>query len=244
MKRIIVCTLAILMTASCVLALPSAPRRHFDDRAGIVSSNDASTLAATLAAFETRTNIQMVVTVLPEMDGEISDFCNRLYESWGIGSSRDDRGVLVAIFPEQGQSRIEVGYGLEGDLPDVIANRILAQMLEIPRDQAAQRLGYVMVQVAARVAPGDPLAEGQFTGGQVSSSSSKSRGRGLGNLIWLLIIFSFMGGGGYGRRRWLGPLLLMSAMGGGRSGGGGGFGGGGFSGGGGMSGGGGASGGW
>lgn len=229
---------------------PAPPARHFDDRVGIVAEADASRLADALAGFEQRTGIQFVVTVQPELEGDLETTANRLYESWGIGRRGSDRGVLFAVFPGAGQTRIEVGYGLEDSLPDVVASRILRRMMEMPREPAAARFAFVIRQVAGAVAPGDPLAQGATP--RRAAGSKRSRGLGV---IPILIFFFILtriarsrgGGGG------LGPLIIASALHdatrGGRGGGWGGFGGGGggfggFSGGGGMSGGGGASGGW
>jgi len=237
----------LVATATAVAAdLPAAPARQFDDRVGIVAGADAARLADALAGFEQRTGIQFVVTVLPELgEGDLETSVNRIYQAWGIGGKASNRGVLLAVFPREGQSRIEVGYGLEDSLPDVVASRILRRMMEMPREPAAARFAFVIQQVAGAVAPGDPLARGATP----RSAAGGKRGRGLG-VIPLLVMFIIVSriarsrGGGGG----LGPLIIASALhdatrgGWGGGGGGGGFGG--FSGGGGMSGGGGASGGW
>ncbi len=233
--------------------LPPAPRAHFDDRVGLVPRADAVRFAEALAGFEQRTGIQFVVTVLPALDGELSDTVNRLYESWGVGQRGSDRGVLFAVYPAEGLTRIEVGYGLEETLPDAVANRILDGMFALPRDPAAARFAYVVQEVARAVAPDDPLAQGRLP------VTARSR-RGNDGLPWPLLVFFLilmLTGGRRARRSWLGPLIIASALndrrrggrddswggwGGGFGGGGGGFGG--FSGGGGLSGGGGASGRW
>jgi uncharacterized protein len=238
----------VIMVAASAVALPSAPATHVLDQAGLMSANEQRVIAGNLASFERRTGIQLLVAVLDDLEGSIEGDAVALYESWGIGGKGEDRGVLICLWPNNAGSRIEVGYGLEGDLTDLESGRLLRRMVDIPRSNPLQRVAFLISGVAAEIAPGDPLAEGKFAGIQ-QRTSSKKRGRGgLGNIIWLLIMVSLMGGGRFGRSRWLGPLMIASALGGGRGGGygggGGGFGGGGFSGGGGMSGGGGASGGW
>jgi uncharacterized protein len=240
---------ALLATAAAAADLPAPPARHFDDRTGLVADTDAARLADALAGFEQRTGIQFVVTVLPKLEGDLETTVTRLYEAWGIGRKGRDRGVLFAVFPREGQTRIEVGYGLEDSLPDVVASRILRRMLEMPREPVAARFAFVIRQVAGAVAPGDPLASGATP----RRAAGSKRSRGFGVIPFLLFFFILTriarnrGGGG------LGPLIIASALldstrgggGGGWGGGGGGGGGfGGFSGGGGMSGGGGASGGW
>ncbi len=222
--------------------LPAPPPRHFHDAVGLVDPAEGALLADALSGYEQRTGIQFVVAVLPEIDGDLEDYVNRLYEGWAIGDKQTQRGVLLAVFPEQRRSRLEVGYGLEGAVPDVRASRLLRQMTEIPSSEPGRRLASVMVGVARLATPEDPLAQGQI-GREPDRRSAK---RGLRSFLLPLLLFFLIGGGGYGRRRWLGPLILMSALSGGgsRGGFGGGGGGGGFSGRGGFSGGGGASGGW
>ena len=92
--------------------------------------------------------------------GNLEDYVNRLYEHWRIGQRETQRGVLFVVFPEQRKTRIEVGYGLEENLPDITAGRILKNMLKIPGRPADKRFDYVIGQVAAAVAPDDPLAKG------------------------------------------------------------------------------------
>ena len=210
--------------------LPAPPSGYFDDRVGLVDDAQTARFAEALAAFGQRTGIQFVVTVLPELDGDVETYTNRLFQSWRIGGKEANRGVLFAVFPRSGQTRIEVGYGLEDSLPDVVSSRILRKMMELPREPAAARFAFVITSVAR----GD--------GGRARSGARRDRGIG-GIVLFLIIMLLLRGRGGL-----LGPLIIASALnnrgGGGGWGGFSGGGGGGFSGGGGMSGGGGASGGW
>ena len=140
--------------------LPPAPARHFDDAVGLVDEDAARRFADDLYSFEQRTGIQFVVAVLPEHSGNLEDYVNRLYEHWRIGQSETHRGVLFVSSRPEKQTRIEVGYGLEEALPDVIASRILKGMLRLPRESGRKRIAYVIRQVASAVAPDDPLAQG------------------------------------------------------------------------------------
>ncbi len=220
--------------------LPPPPTRHFHDEAGLVGRAEAARLAGLLAGFEQRTGIQFLIAALPPHAGELADHVNRLYEHWGIGKRGEDRGVLLAVFPQQREARLEVGYGLEENLPDAIANRILDGMYRLPREPASARFLYVMQEVARAVAPEDPLARG----GAPVPRGQDDDGTPLALLLPLLVFLLLAGG--RGRSRWLGPLIIASSLGGGRRGSGwtGGGLGGGFRGGGGFSGGGGASGRW
>lgn len=246
----------LLLTAWATLAgaaLPPAPSTFVLDQTDLIPDDAERVIAQNLALFEQRTGIQLLVAVLAEVESDVADDAVRLYEAWGIGKKGEDRGVLFCIWPRARQTRIEVGYGLEPDLTDLESGRLLRQMLELPRDDPAGRVAFVVTGIAKEVAPDDPLARGEWQGLQRRRAQRKGDGLDLGDLIWLIIIFAMIGGGGAGRSRWLGPLIIASSLsGGGRRRGGGGFGGfggggggfGGFSGGGGLSGGGGASGGW
>ena len=150
--------------------LPPAPAQHFVDKVGLVTPDEAQQLADALYGFEQRTKIQFVVAVLPEHAGVLDDFTNRLYEHWKIGSKDTNKGVLFVVFPDQRETRIEPGYGLEETLPDVVASRILRGMVDIPREPAAGRLVYVIREVARAIAPDDPLATGA---GQAAQALAK-----------------------------------------------------------------------
>ncbi|MBU1675845.1 TPM domain-containing protein, partial [bacterium] len=214
-----ICLLA-LTAAAAHAAPPPAPGHHFDDRVGLISRDEAAAFTRTLEAFEKRTGIQFVVTILPELEGDLEDTVNRIYESWRIGDRETERGVLLAVFPRDKRSRLEVGYGLEGELTDLKSGRILREMQELPADPAAQRFALVMIRVAEAVAPDDPLAAGEFAEGY-TYSSRRGRTRGLPGIIFWIILILALTGGRAGRNRWLGPLIIASSLsGGGRRGGG------------------------
>ena len=69
----------------------------------------------------------MIVATFPNVpDGYVlEDFSQRTAEAWGIGQKKDDNGVALFVFPNDRKTRIEVGYGLEGALPDIVAKRII-----------------------------------------------------------------------------------------------------------------------
>ncbi|MFH2054013.1 MAG: TPM domain-containing protein [bacterium] len=267
--RVILWPVLLLAAVACTVLpasgradeFPPPPPRHFHDAVGLVGDAAARKFADDLYGFEQRTGIQFVVAVLLRHSGSLEDHVNRLYEHWGIGQRETQRGVLFVVFLEQKESRIEVGYGLEASLPDVAAGRILRNMVKIPASPADRRFSYVIGQVAAAVAPGDPLAGGGEPGGARPATNRNTRALIICLVIFLILVIVI----GTIIARFLGPLVVISgkrkddgligwgilggggSWGGGSSGGGGWFGGGGgggFSGGGGSSGGGGASGGW
>ena len=72
-----------------------------------------------------KTEIPVVVVTMPDIGGaEYNDYANRLYSAWGIGKKGDDKGVLIFITIKERKLRIEIGYGLEGILPDGLVGEI------------------------------------------------------------------------------------------------------------------------
>lgn len=227
-------------------ALPALNGRVVD-QANILSPATEQRLTAQLQAHEKAGGNQVVVATIESLGGEtIETYGVRLGRSWGIGQAEGDNGIVLIVAPNERKVRIEVGYGLEGDIPDAIASNIIQGKI-LPRFWENDFDGGVTAGVTAIIAAlgGEYVFERERRG---------RRGREGGfpfGFLWIIVVFVLFGFGGRRRRRGLGSGLLWGALLGGalssgRGGGfsGGGFGGGGFSGGGGSFGGGGASGGW
>lgn len=213
------------------------------DRAELLSAEQERRLTAKLESHEKATSNQLVVVTLPSLQGTaIDDFGYQLGRHWGIGQEGRDNGVLLIVAPNERQVRIEVGYGLEGDLPDATANTIITNEI-LPAFRRGDYPGGIAAGVDAIVlaiaGAYEPLERNQ-------SGGDEERAAGLFTFLVVMMFFVLFlhrrGGGGLAR-----GLLIGGALGGrGRRGGfgGGGFGGGGFGGGGGGFGGGGSSGRW
>ncbi len=108
-------------------ALPPPPAKYFNDYAGLVSAQTANNLNGMLEDFERRTSNQVVVAIFPKVpDGYVmEDFTQRTFQAWGVGQKKTNNGVVLFVFPQSRKMRIEVGYGLEGALPDITAKQIL-----------------------------------------------------------------------------------------------------------------------
>ena len=104
--------------------VPGADRVY--DHAGVFTSAQKAELEAFLRSAEQKTTSEIAVVTLNSLEGgEINDFANRLFEKWGIGKKGKDNGVLLLAAIQDRKVRIEVGYGLEGALPDAKTGRIL-----------------------------------------------------------------------------------------------------------------------
>lgn len=96
------------------------------DRANILSSGVENAIIAKLDAHEKTSGNQIVVVTLSDLMGRpIEDWGLMLGRGWGIGQAEKNNGIVFLIAPNERELRIEVGYGLEGDLPDATASRII-----------------------------------------------------------------------------------------------------------------------
>ena len=103
--------------------IPPKPDRYFNDYAGVVSKEAAHRFNERLAQFERDTSNQVVVAVFPKMqsNSDVADYTQRVAQAWGVGQKDRRNGVVLFVFTEDRQMFIQVGYGLEGALPDVTA---------------------------------------------------------------------------------------------------------------------------
>ncbi len=224
----------LLLSASGLKALEVPPATGYvNDRAGILSSSTKQQLEQGLREFEQSDSTQLVVLTVPSLEGEVlEEYSLKVAEKWGIGQRDKDNGALLLIARDERKIRIEVGYGLEGQLTDLLTGRIIDQEIT-PRFRSGDYDGGVVAGISAMA----QAVRGAYQG---KPPKKKSSG-GFFTLLLFLAPWLLLAGPRRSARRRSGIWF-----GGGGFGGGGGFsgGGGGFSGGGGGFGGGGSSGGW
>ena len=111
------------------VAVPQLTAR-VTDQTGTLSAAEISSLDQKLAAFEARKGSQIAVLIVPTTQPEdIAQYSIRVVEQWKLGRKNVDDGVLLLVAKDDRRLRIEVGYGLEGVLPDVTANRIINEII-------------------------------------------------------------------------------------------------------------------
>lgn len=237
MRRFFGLLFAILACWGAWAQTPPPPQHWVTDGPALLSSSVRERLDLRLAAYEKATGHQVLVWIGESTEGiPLEDWTVRTFESWGVGRKGRDDGVVLFLFARDRKVRIEVGYGLEGQLPDATASRIIQEAI-IPNlksgswDDAVsagvdQILGTLEGEVTGDARPQAPPARSALGLGQIILFSVL----GLAFLILLITNPSLA--------IWLLFSLLSGGRGGGRSSGGG------WSGGGGRSGGGGASGSW
>src|SRR5499426_4082486 len=131
--------LLVLAFASAALAqaltFPTLTGRVVDD-AGILDAATRAALTQKLAGLETKTSDQLVVATVKSLQGtSVEDYGNRLFREWKLGAAAKNNGVLLLVAPNERKVRIEVGYGLEGTLPDAVSKLIIENGI-IPRFRA------------------------------------------------------------------------------------------------------------
>jgi uncharacterized protein len=249
--RIVAAALAFLalLCAGAALAaqltFPPLTGRVVDD-AGVLSDDTKARLTGLLHQLEQKTGDQLVVVTLKSLQGQdIATYGYQLGRAWGIGQKKKNNGAVLIVAPSEHKVRIEVGYGLEGDLTDA-ASRIIIENAMLPQFRSGN--------YDAGVEQGTVEIVRLIGGGKVDLSKEpeapqpEHQDKG-GGIPWVVIAFILVWII-FGRGLW--PLLFLGGSGrrgggfggGGFGGGGFGGGGGGFGGGGGSFGGGGASGSW
>ncbi len=236
---LLLCLLVTAVTAVTALAAPAVPaaRGYVNDYAGLLSPATRSQLEGFLADFRRSDGTQIAVLTVPSLEGEdLEGYSIRVAQAWGVGRKKEDNGALLLVAKAERAVRIEVGYGLEERLTDLLAGRIVDQEI-LPRFKQGDFDGGVSAGVQAITA----AVRGAYHGDE--PRTRRSQRSPVGGLIWLLFLapalLRLFAGGGRGRRGGFymgggGFYMGGGGFGGGGGGGGGfgGFGGGGFGGGG------------
>jgi len=151
MVRILAALLLLIGFVAPALAEPPIPALtgRVVDQAGILDRATVDAITNQLAGLESSTGIQLVVVTLPDLKGfVIEDWGLALGRGWGIGQAGKNNGLLLIVAPNDRELRIEVGYGLEGQIPDATANSIIQQEI-IPAFKRGDMNGGVRAGVDA-----------------------------------------------------------------------------------------------
>lgn len=263
MKRLLVAIAllsSVFATAQVEKIIPSrpVPPHLVNDFTRTLTPEQVQALEQKLVAYDDSTSSQIAVVIINSLQGyDVSDYARNLGRTWGVGGKQFNNGIVILVAKEDHKLRIEVGYGLEGAIPDVTAKSIIDNDLtpNFRKEDYYRGLDDATDDII-KAAAGEYKAPANY--------GKKLKGFPFGTIIFVIIILVIIfsrrggkGGGGMISRRgygdfWTGLILgnmLSGGRGGGEWGGGGGGwsggGGGGFGGfGGGGFGGGGASGGW
>jgi uncharacterized protein len=180
----------LLLWASGALAfsVPPVPSRFVYDGANALSSSEKGALEDRILALDRQYGVQIGVAILPSLDGEsVEGATLRIAEAWKPGYRGKDNGIVIAIFMAERRMRIEVGYGLEGSIPDALANRIIQEQIapEFRAGQVAEGLTRGANSLAL-AATGQPLPS------PVASARVRQPPRAASGLGCLLVMVAFV----------------------------------------------------
>lgn len=163
------------------------PPRLVNDLANILDDREESLLEDSLVTFARETSNQIVVVTLPSLEGyDPGDMAYRIGESWGVGQKDKNNGIVILVKPkterEKGEVYISVGYGLEGVIPDAVANGKIIDTEMIPRFRNNDYFGGIMSGTRIIMA----LSRQEYTADQYMSGETK--GSGGGGIVFLIIL--------------------------------------------------------
>jgi len=222
-----------ILSAQNVLPKPNPPRLVVD-QANLLSAPQKQILEQKLDAFNDTTSNQIAVVTIPTLnDVPVEDYAVKLFREWGIGGAKHNNGVLILVSRDDHKIRIEVGYGLEGAITDVMSNDIINNDLT-----PNFRNGDFYRGLDEATTSLEKAAAGEYKERGTSDNEDHGGGSILKFIIILILVIIILGGrnrrgggGGMFSRRGFGSWWVPGMfMGGGNwgSGGGGGWSGGGW----------------
>jgi uncharacterized protein len=174
MKRVLLIVLLTLLSAlaSAVDGFAPVPplQALATDLTQTLSAEQLATLERRLREFESRKGSQLAVLIVPSTrPEEIEQYAIRVVDQWKLGRRKVDDGALLLVAKNDRTVRIEVGYGLEGVLPDAVCNRIITEQMT-PRLRQGDYFGAVDAAVSQlmKLIDGEPLPEPAVQGDEIS----------------------------------------------------------------------------
>jgi uncharacterized protein len=200
------------------------PQGYVSDFAHVIDAQSKAALEQYCAAVQSSTGAQVALVTLPSLEGEpVEDVANTIFHAWGVGSKGKNDGIMLLLSVGDRRSRLEVGYGLEGLIPDGFAGSILDDMRPALRQQ---QYGEAMMAAAQTIGSTIAKAKGVAINAQLPRHIQPSAGDSIpwplligGGLLLLLLLFRGGSGGGFLPGLIFGNMMGRSTF-GSRSGGG------------------------
>lgn len=198
--------------------VPAHPSQYVVDLAGVIDAGAQARLNTLLRDLETRTTAQMVVLTINSLEGEpMENFSHQTAVKWGIGRKGKDNGVLLTVAVKDKKYRIEVGYGLEGPLPDSLVGSIGRKYL-VPHFRKGDFAGGIVAatgEIAKIISRGQVGGQaGEVTGGEPGGTASPEGTPGSDQNAAALIIVIVLVIVGLGVLAFVIPRLIKRASGG------------------------------
>ena len=178
--------LPVIGMAADLVPVPALSAR-VTDLTGTLDATQKGRLEAQLAAIDRAGRGQIAILMLPSTQPEaIEAFGIRLAEAWKIGHKGVDNGVIVIVAKNDRKMRIEVGYGLEGSIPDAVAKRIIAERMAPLFKQGDFFGGLRSAIEGLDQAIGGPASGVPAELPPAGGSDGSNRAEGSGMLPWLM----------------------------------------------------------
>jgi uncharacterized protein len=182
--------LAGLVSAHAEVAVPPLKAR-VTDLTGTLTGSQIQTLDARLRDYERGKGSQVAVLMLPSTQPEtIEQYSIRVAEAWKIGRARADDGAILVVAKDDRKLRVEVGRGLEGAIPDAIANRIVSDVIA-PHFRDGDFYGGIAAGTDALM----KLIEGETLPPPKRQAGSDNSALDYQSLLVMLMVLAVIGGG-------------------------------------------------
>ncbi|PIP65249.1 methanol dehydrogenase [Candidatus Peregrinibacteria bacterium CG10_big_fil_rev_8_21_14_0_10_49_16] len=163
-----VCVIVILVSAPTVFGadVPTL-QSPVNDYGNILSISEEQELKSALLSQEKQTSNQIVILTIPSLDGDnLEMYANMVFNTWKLGTAKNDNGVLILYAVKEDKIRIEVGQGLEGSIPDAIASQIIRKEMRPKFTEQDYAGGFSAAIIAiTKAAKGEYEVDGSGGGG-------------------------------------------------------------------------------
>jgi len=195
MKKNIIVIALLLISTAIFAQFPERPNppRAVNDYVGILSQDEIQQLETKLRNFTKETSTAIVVVVVDDLHGmDRADYTISLAHKWGIGQKGKDNGIMIMVKPTGGvgerKTFIAVGYGLEGVVPDAVANQIVDNEM-IPNFKKGNYFQGINAAVSVLM----DITRGEYTAEQYSGAvRKKSEGSSVPAILFVLILLILM----------------------------------------------------
>jgi uncharacterized protein len=185
--------LLVLFVPGSVLAqqvtYPTA-QGYVSDYAGVLSAQQKAELSQMLQAYRQQTSNQIAVAILPSLPegAELQTYTNELATKWGVGEKGKGNGVLIALYIADKKFRVEVGYGLEGVLPDALTNRLYEELMK-PSFRTGDYHGGLKKGLPAFM----QAAQGAYNDPKLDSTNRRANQKGPNVPLVIFLVLLFVG---------------------------------------------------
>src|SRR5690348_9382120 len=193
LKIILTSVLAFVSFFASAQNIPARPNppRLVNDFAGVLSPAEAQQLEQQLVAYDDSTSNQIAIVTVKSLDDyPIEEYALKILRDWGVGNKKTNNGVVLLAAIEDRKIRIEVGYGLEGAIPDITANHIIQNDIA-PNFRSGDYYEGLSKAAASiiKAAAGEYKAPANYR-----KKRGDGKGFGAGLFVLVIIIIALIGG--------------------------------------------------